>query len=840
MKKPILLLICISLCISSSFAQTFQTQILNKEAFKAAASILQDYDGDGDLDIILSRARPNGIYWLENDSTMQFPARAIITDSLPYYIADVDSVDLDKDGDQDYVICFTDNADGAGELAWFERKNDGSYEKHSILSGKDAIMADLADFDDNGWKDIAVVGRRSRENTLRIYFNSGDSTLSFNEVIVADDCSDAVDVADVDGDGDIDIAVAGVGLVGNPNTPNSGSRLLLNDSTGNFSLGAWLISITGGNAALWDDIEIVDFDQNGSMDVIGIRAQFTSELMFFDGSENYSMNILASEFEESAGDFAIFDIDGNGFLDIVRQGFATDDQVAIFYQDSSFSFRRVYIDRNWDNCCQPTAQFSIGDIDGDGDMDLAFPEQGNVDEDVSWYENINGQLYRHQIYGELYGIRKVKLLDFDKDDDLDIFATISSDIFDDVEDEVILYENLDGENFLNWRLSDDMDYANDIEYGDLDQDGNMDLVVSARNADNIVWLKNKAFPANWEQDTLFSLADEPSGLAIGHLNEDEYPEVVFCSQEDGMLYALINDSLQNFTPLTLDANISEPTEVELGDLDNDGDMDVVLTADDGANSVVIYTNEGGLNFSKQIIHTTDEAQDLELVYWNSDSLLDIFVAFDASDVGLLGFISNGSGYDIDTFEVGNDRLLSLKLADMDSDNSLDIITGHNKGNSVLATAYLSLIQNGLIGSSIPLNDNIDDEITGLDIGDVNGDGQLDIVYADFDNRNLVLITLDSLNMSTSIPDELSNLVDMQIFPNPAQDRVLINLKTELPLGIEKIRIYNLQGKEAYLPHIDSLGDQAQLDVSELAQGIYIIQVLTEIGSLSKKIEIRRN
>ncbi|MEL6256354.1 MAG: T9SS type A sorting domain-containing protein [Bacteroidota bacterium] len=634
--------------------------------------------------------------------------------------------------------------------------------------------------------------------------------------------------------------MSGVGLVGNPNTPDSGSRLLLNDSTGNFSLGAWLISVTGGNAALWDNIEIIDFDQNGSKDIIGLRSQATSELMFFDGSDNFSMNFLATEFEETAGDFAIFDIDGNGFLDIVRQGFATDDQVAVFYQDSSFSFRRVYIDRNWDNCCQPVAQFSIGDIDGDGDIDLAFAEQGNVDEDVSWYENINGQLYRHQIYGELYGIRKVKLLDFDKDDDLDIFATISSDIFDDVEDEVILYENLDGENFLNWRLSDDMDYANDLEFADLDQDGSMDFVVSARNANNIVWLKNNGFPANWEQDTLFSNADEPSGIAVGHLNTDEYPDVVFCSQNNGMLYALINDSIQDFTPLTLDANVSEPTEVELGDIDNDGDIDVVLAADDENNSVVIYTNEGGLNFSKEIIHTMDKAQDLELVYWNSDSLLDIFVAFDASDVGILGFISNGSAYDVDTFEVGNDRLLSLKVVDMDGDNELDIISGHNKGNAVLATAYLSLIQNRVIGNSIPLNDNIRDEITSIDIGDVNGDGQLDIVYADFDNRNLVLISLDSLGMATSIPDELVSLVEVKSYPNPVQDRLKIEIETQLSLTVEELRIFNLEGQKLFAAESTRFGQEMEIDLSALAEGIYILQILTDIGSLSEKIEVKRN
>ncbi|MDW3646778.1 MAG: hypothetical protein R8P61_06940 [Bacteroidia bacterium] len=70
---------------------------------------------------------------------------------------------------------------------------------------------------------------------MRIYFNSGNRNLSFNEVILADDCSNAIDAEDVDEDGDIDIAVAGVSLVGNPNTPDSSSRLLLNASAGSFS-----------------------------------------------------------------------------------------------------------------------------------------------------------------------------------------------------------------------------------------------------------------------------------------------------------------------------------------------------------------------------------------------------------------------------------------------------------------------------------------------------------------------------------------------------------------------------------------------------------------------------
>ncbi|MEM8890824.1 MAG: T9SS type A sorting domain-containing protein, partial [Bacteroidota bacterium] len=455
-------------------------------------------------------------------------------------------------------------------------------------------------------------------------------------------------------------------------------------------------------------------------------------------------------------------------------------------------------------------------------------------------ENIDGRLYKHQIYGEWFGIKSVKLLDWDMDDDLDIFATASSGIFDDTEDEVILYENLDGENFLNWRLSDNVDYADDLEYTDLDKDGDMDIIVSAKNANNVVWLKNEGFAANWEEDTLFTLADEPTGIAVGYLNADTLPDLVVCSQNDGMLYALINDTSQIFLPINLDSNVNGPMEVETGDVDNDGDTDIVLAADDGSNSVVIYTNEGGLNFSKEIIHTQDQAQDLELMYWNADSILDIFVAFDASDVGLLGFISNGSGYDIDTFEVGNDRLLSLKAADMDEDGSLDLISGHNKGNSVLSTAYLSFIQNGSISSSLPLNNNLSDEITSIDVGDVNGDGQLDIVYTDFDNDNLILITLDSLGMATSLPKDLASLAKLDMYPNPAQDQVQLSLESQLSLHIEAICIYDLQGRKIQVA-VQNLSDtQMLLDVSSLSEGIYILQVNTELGSLSEKIEIRRN
>ena len=184
-------------------AQSITEQILNKEQFKSAASLTQDYDEDGDLDIIVTRWNPAGIYWLENDSTKQFHAHPIITENLTFYIADIDAADFDNDGDIDYVVCFTGVNDG--ELAWFQRQDDGTYIKWTIATNKDFIMADVADFNGDGWVDIAAVGLVNSDRTCRVYTNQRN--LFFNENLYGADIMDSIDADDIDNDGDVDLII---------------------------------------------------------------------------------------------------------------------------------------------------------------------------------------------------------------------------------------------------------------------------------------------------------------------------------------------------------------------------------------------------------------------------------------------------------------------------------------------------------------------------------------------------------------------------------------------------------------------------------------------------------
>ncbi|MEM6632261.1 MAG: T9SS type A sorting domain-containing protein [Bacteroidota bacterium] len=824
--------LCLLFSFSIGFSQDFTEKILNREQFKSVASLTQDYDGDGDLDIIATRWEPAGIYLLENDETQQFPATPLITENLTFYIADLDMADFDNDGDMDYVICFTDVDDG--ELAWFQRQDDGTYLKWTIATNKDFIMADVGDFNGDGLIDIVAVGLGNSDEQCRMYLNEGN--LFFEERILAEITTEAVDAADVDGDGDLDLAVAGGGLVGNDLTEDGGARLLLNDGEGNFELGAWLISWSTANAAIWEDIEIVDLNNDGVQDVLGIRSVASSNLVMFDGANDFSRVEVTPVSDIGVnGDFILFDVDNNGLLDIVIQGF-TDNLFSILYQDSVMKFRQEILDRNWDNCCNPSAKMSLGDLDNDGDMDLIFPEQGNVDEDVSWYENIDGKLYKHQIHGIWHEIRMTKLFDWDQDGDLDIFATVAGGSIITREDEIILYDNLDGTNFKNWRLNDDVDYAWDLEPADIDNDGDMDLFATARDADDLLWLRNDGFQADWVTDTIFGEANQPLGIAVGDLNNDGNVDAVVCSSNDDKVLGFTNDGSGNFSPIVVDPNVDGPIEAEIADLNADGNMDIVVVCNEASRTINLYWGDGTGGFTPDTLFSGKSARDVEVGDWNQDGSLDILTSFQAQrtpDSGIVDVLLLANNGDMTFNEVVllelRERTNGLLLRDVDEDGDLDLFFAYDRASSQQPpNVNVGINNQGIITEIKPLASEGGSEILGLQMGDLDGDGTEELVYPDFDERNLVVV---DFSITTSRMEELAKLrAAIQVYPNPTQDGLTLSSET---LALRQITVYNSLGQE-----VESMRNNSSaisLDFSEYLPGYYFLSIQTSEGSIMKKV-----
>ncbi len=85
---------------------------------------------------------------------------------------------------------------------------------------------------------------------------------------------------------------------------------------------------------------------------------------------------------------------------------------------------------------------------------------------------------------------------------------------------------------------------------------------------------------------------------------------------------------------------------------------------------------------------------------------------------------------------------------------------------------------------------------------------------------------------TSVQD-LSQDIDMLLFPNPARDVLNITSSEEM----RELRVINMLGKVVYSTSLNS--NQYQLNVGGYEMGIYFVQVLTANGSTTQRVQITR-
>lgn len=95
----------------------------------------------------------------------------------------------------------------------------------------------------------------------------------------------------------------------------------------------------------------------------------------------------------------------------------------------------------------------------------------------------------------------------------------------------------------------------------------------------------------------------------------------------------------------------------------------------------------------------------------------------------------------------------------------------------------------------------------------------------------------AITQTTDIKDQLPG-VELQVFPNPATDQLQVVLEGEVG-KILNMSILNLHGQRVFTDRISAMGGKVSesINVSSLAAGIYFLQIRTERGQLTRKIEI---
>jgi hypothetical protein len=224
--------------------------------------------------------------------------------------------------------------------------------------------------------------------------------------------------------------------------------------------------------------------------------------------------------------------------------------------------------------------------------------------------------------------------------------------------------------------------------------------------------------------------DRTPGIAVGDVNGDGQPDVVFANgrhvPQPNLLYIGARGGREPFFPPRALGNAASYS-VAFADLDRDGDLDLVEGNDFGFHNVV-WINDGRGNFSSEFFFgPSDRTRELAVGDVTGDGFPDIVVAnfvVAAGDSSRIYFNDGRARFPRTRgLPVGDADAAAVAVADIDSDGALDIVLGTLRGhpNYVLLNGG-----GGQFQRAIPFGtDTADTE--SIVIVDLDGDGKLDIV-----------------------------------------------------------------------------------------------------------------
>jgi large repetitive protein len=571
--------------------------------------VMGDLDGDGDLDMVIGNGHPFALAAGQPNKVYINNGKGKFTDASKIwrlFHSDVTNdlllVDLDGDGDLDLVEANGTFYTGAQNRVY---SNYGTPMGFMEISGsmlkesKYSTSLAVADLDSDGRLDLYVGNYRSPD---RILLGNGRGSFSSpTKPLIEEDynATGSVQIADFDADGNLDILCA---------NSDAGLRLILGLGKGEFletTTGPYIADRQTGIHAT----ALADLNGDGRLDrveavVLPHRPQ--NGIWFGDGWGNFK-NRTSSHFPKD-GDFSLDvitgDIDGDGDIDVA---FGNNGQNTLYLNDGTGHFKDVtYSHLPRDKALSMALAF--GDVDGDKDLDLLI---ANVDApNLLLLNNGKGRFTQAPLAAfpkDADETRDLKLADLDGDGDLDLFlANGKHRIKGSIGQQNRIYLNDGKGKFTDHTtrvLPKFLDTSYTVDAADVDGDGDLDLCVG-----NTDWL--------WTNGTLNTLLLNKGNGIFTNASAGRIPQVLDLTW--GLIFA---------------------------DLDMDGDPDLLMLNNSRANM------------------------------WGARAFLE----------------NNGKGYfkDMTSQRIGlPSTIWPLPLvADLDMDGDLDIIMGRSSYKSRIRQIY---------------------------------------------------------------------------------------------------------------------------------------------------------
>lgn len=364
-------------------------------------------------------------------------------------------------------------------------------------------------------------------------------------------------------------------------------------------------------------------------------------------------------------------------------------------------------------------------------------------------------------------------------------------------------------------------------YGDLNNDGNLDIIVHDRGTGELDTLLGNGTGVFTHLPTAASTQEysSPCGIVCADFNNDGNRDVIVSTS--GSTYELMkgngDGTFQARTGVSLPPSPATGGVFIAEELNNDGNMD--LTTVKG----FLYGNGAGGFSSSAANNSTNYPNSFISTDFNNDGFKDLAVASSGltSNYGKMTlYVSNGSnalnaGYDF-SYATGT-KPLGIAKGDFNNDGIVDIATCDS--NSVVSV----YVGTGLGNFDAPFQLTLGALPNAIKIADINSDGKLDIIVGATTTPSIGKLIV-FYNTSTLSNTQFSQNSDAYtLYPNPTNGLFTIQSKTNNSCHYT---IHDSNGKTLEKGDFNS---SKKIDITHFQSGIYFISIQNEQLSQSYKI-----
>jgi hypothetical protein len=275
------------------------------------------------------------------------------------------------------------------------------------------------------------------------------------------------------------------------------------------------------------------------------------------------------------------------------------------------------------------------------------------------------------------------------------FADFNGDQIDDVahislfRSKLTIQYNLGNGSFSSPVELDSLSYASSMAHFDWDNDGDQDILAVDYAQSKINIYLNQGNGDFLESAPVVIANIKPYSIAVEDIDHDGYPDLLIGSFNadinspnlstlvqtitDTELSWYLNDGESNFTFSRLVTTIGGMITLDTGDIDNDGDIDIVAAAIT-ENKVMAYFDDQGV-YQSEAIASVNSAYSVALGDIDKNGFPDVLMSSYYDRSLLLSLQSSQRTFNTETIKTFESGVTSLGFSDVDNDGKLDIAWG---------------------------------------------------------------------------------------------------------------------------------------------------------------------